>query len=160
MSDRPLSLVDPDTGEITDECPGCRRLAGELEVAEGDRDRYDRDARTWATRYRNLARDKEAEARGHDLWNDLERLFAYWAKVCRHEKSQFDADRFHEALPHYKRHGEAMCRRAIDGAAYDAFTTKRKNGSDKRHDGWRLIFRDSEKFEEFCCKAPTQTAPH
>ena len=61
---------------------------------------------------------------------------------------------FQVALPYVDAHGVELCRRAVEGAAYDPFVTKRKNGSTKRHDDWGLIFRDDQKFEEFCNKAP------
>lgn len=103
--------------------------------------------------------DPEARAREHERWTVVEELFIYWRIHCRHPKSRFSAKRFHQALPYIEAHGEDLCRRAIDGAAFDPFTTRRKNGSVKRHDDWALIFRDDAKFEEMCNRAPLGTRP-
>jgi hypothetical protein len=48
---------------------------------------------------------------------------------------------------------------AIDGAAFDPYTTKRKNGSTKRHDDFTLIFRNADKMEEFANRAPKGWKP-
>lgn len=102
-------------------------------------------------------RDPEVKARAHDGWRTIAELFDYWRRHCKHPGSRFSAKRFHVALPYVEAHGIDLCRRAIDGAAFDPFTTRRKNGSTKRHDGWELIFRDDAKFEEFANRAPRHT---
>jgi hypothetical protein len=53
----------------------------------------------------------------------------------------------------------ALCRRAVAGAAFDPFVSRRRNGTEHRHDDWDLIFRSSDKFEQFCCKAPAGWKP-
>lgn len=114
-----------------------------------------RDIRGWAARYADLKRDRGAEAREHPLWPKTLEVFKYWQDVCKHPRSGFSLDRFEMMMPFVDKHGVDLCKRAIDGAAFDPFVTRRKNGSPKRHDGIDLIFRNADKFEEFCNRAPT-----
>lgn len=98
--------------------------------------------------------DPETRAREHARWQEVAEEFEHWRVVCKHPRSRFSAKRFQQALPYFDAHGRELCHRAIDGAAFDPFETKRKNGSTKRHDDWSLIFRDDEKFEEMANRAP------
>lgn len=145
--ERHLHIIDGATGEALDECPGCRARD---DVVKG----LERDIRGWASRYAELKRDKEAEAKRDPLWPDALRLFKLWRRLCVHPRAGWDADRFEQVRPYLKKHGLGVCERAIVGAAFDAFETVRKNGSKKRHDGWELIFRNADKFEEFANRAP------
>lgn len=144
---RHLAAVDPDTGEILDRCPGCAERDDQIRGLE-------RDLNAWRLRYADLARDKERDAELSDHWEAANRLMAYWRERCNHPRSRMSVSRFELIEPFLRKDGEDLCRRAIDGAAYDPFVTTRKNGTQKRHDGWDLIFRDRAKFEEFCNRAP------
>lgn len=154
---RHLVVVDQNTGEqlgdLGDQgvegCPGCAELA---DVVAG----LQRDIRGWTTRYRNLERDRNAEARKHAAWPKAVEAFNHWRTACNHPRSSFDPDRFWLVQPFVERHGLDLVKRAIDGAAFDPFTKPRKNGSVKRFDDWELIFRSAGKFEEFCNRAPTR----
>jgi hypothetical protein len=100
------------------------------------------------------AADPEKRAREHERWEVVSGLFDYWRRTCKHPSSRFSAKRFHQALPYVEAHGVEMCKRAIDGAAFDPYTTPRKNGTSKRFDDWSLVFRDDDKFEDFANRAP------
>ena len=117
-----------------------------------------RDVRAEHLRYENLKRDKAAEAREHGLFPKVRELFDYWRKVCRHPNSKYTPDRFTAALPYLEKYGEATCRRAIDGAAFDPYERPRKNASMKRFDSWSgypsSIFASADKFEDFANRAP------
>jgi hypothetical protein len=134
-----LRLVDPRTGELTDKCPTCaewsRKYNGVLSQLGQMRAAMDAD-------------------RNHELFPDAKRLFDFWKERCNHPRSEFTPERFKECLPHLRDLGEATCRRAIEGAAFDCYTTTRKNGTIHRHDGWSLIFRSREKVEDFANRAP------
>ena len=148
MNTRPdLRVVDPETGELHETCPACKERE---DVIVG----LERDIRGWAARYAELKRDLDVDARDNAMWDDISALVGYWRRRCRHPKSQMTADRFWLIQPFYERHGDAMCRRAIDGAAFDPMTKQRKNGTTERFDGLDLIFRSAEKFESFCNRAP------
>lgn len=101
--------------------------------------------------------DPERRAREHERWQTVNDLFDYWRRTCKHPGSRFSAKRFHQALPYVEAHGIEMCKRAIDGAAFDPYTTPRKNGTSKRFDDWSLVFRDDDKFEDFANRAPFKT---
>lgn len=148
---RHLHLVDVETGEVVDDdsiaCPLCQ---DRLDVIAG----LTRDVRAEHLRYENLKRDKAAEMRKDPLWPKAVELFSYWKDRCRHPRSTLTPDRFALVEPYLREHGLETCKRAVDGAAFDPFVTKRKNGTAKRHDGLDLIFRNADKFEEFVNRAP------
>lgn len=154
MSVPALRLVDAN-GEIHEGgCPDCSRKD---DIIVG----LERDIRGWATRFRELQREKDQEARDHPLWPAGELLFDHWRRVCNHPRSVWTPDRFWECLPFLSspKYGPVMCERGIAGAAYDPFKTTRRNGSVKRHDGWEQIFAKAGRLEEFCCRAPRDWKP-
>lgn len=128
-----------------------------------------RDIRGWAARFGDLKRDKDAEAEESPVWPAALRVFTHWRRVCRHPRSVFTLDRFELIRPWLEKLGdekkppaerlaeaEALCILAVDGINFDPFTTQRKNGTTKRHDGWHLIFDSAERFEERCNAAPIE----
>jgi hypothetical protein len=147
---RHLRVIDSDGVEL-DGCPSCARKADEIEGLQ-------RDIRGWAARYGELKRDKEADAERSRYWPAAVEVFEYWQRVCKHPRSAWSAERFFLVEPFLKKHGIEMCKRAVDGAAFDPFVTTRRNGSTKRHDSFDLVFRAPDKFEEFCNRAPRRPA--
>lgn len=156
-----LIVVNPETGEQVGTLDQAQqRLKDEVGGLQ-------RDVRGWAARFAELKRDKDAEAKDSPVWPAALRVFDYWRWECKHTRSAFTLDRFELIRPFLEKLGdqskpepdrlaeaEALCKRAIDGAAFDPFVTERKNGSKKRHDGLDLIFRNADKMEEFCNRAP------
>jgi|GEM_PF-4858549 len=143
-----LRVVDAETGEIPDDCPSCKILREQLAGAE-------RDLRAWRSRYAKAVRDKEAEARSHDLWKDAEKLFSYWRRRTGRTRPQFTADRFWLVLPFLLKDGADQCRRAIYGRAYDHYEARRKNGSIIRYYEWERIFGSRGEFEESVNRCPS-----
>lgn len=143
-----LFVLNPKTGET-------RPLADHVQDLDDVIAGLRRDVNAEHLRFENLKRDKAAEAKGSAYWPKAKEVFDYWCEVCKHPNSKFDAPRFELILPHLEEHGVELCKLACDGAAFDPFTTKRKNGKPKRHDGIGLIFRDADHFEDFCNRAPT-----
>lgn len=144
-------LVHPETGE---RIGVLSERTGEL---EDQLDGAQTEIRSWRTRYANLKRDKEAEAAKDPLWPAAIELFKLWQELCGHPRSAWSAARFEQVRPFLDKHGSEICAKAIRGAAFEPFCTRRKNGTVKRHDGWGLIFRttDPDKFEEFVNRAPS-----
>jgi hypothetical protein len=142
MPERPqLRIVDPETGEFHDQdCPNCAGLETEV--------------RAWRTRYHNLKRDRNAEAREHKLFPEAKKLFDFWREECRHPRSKWTADRFWTLAPLLAEYGMETCRQAIRGAAYDPATRRRRNGTIERFDQFSLIFRNADKLESFVNRAP------
>jgi hypothetical protein len=109
-----------------------------------------------------LKRDREQDAREHECWPVGKALFTEWKQRCNHPKTHWTAERFWQAEPFLTggRFGATVeerskwIRRAIAGAAFDAYRTPRKNGTVKVHNDWSLIFRDEDRFREFVAKAP------
>ncbi len=149
---RHLRVVDQETGEVEDLDSHIQELHVQLDGAE-------HEIRSWRARYAALADQKTKEAKEHRLFPTAVAVFDYWREQCNHPRSAFSTERFWMLLPFLERHGEAMCKRAIDGAAFDPFITQRKNGTTKRHDRFGLIFGEADKFEDFCNRAPVEPPP-
>jgi hypothetical protein len=137
----PQLRIVTEHGEVVEEpCPNC---AG-----------AEKEVRAWRMRYANLKREVDNELEGHELFPEAKRLFDFWRERCKHPRSKFTAERFEQCLPHLRDLGADLCKRAIEGIAYDPYITRRKNGSVERHDAWSLLFRNREKVEEFANRAP------
>lgn len=136
-----LRVIDPN-GQPQPLLNYLRPLEDQLAGAE-------KEIRAWRTRYANLKRDKDAEAKASPYWPITTRLFAYWRRRCRHERAEFTADRFEIALPHV-RVDPVLCVRAIDGAAFDPYIPPPgKNGKRRPKNDWGLILRNQEKVRDF-----------
>jgi len=162
-----LIVVDPETGVRVG------LLAEQQQPLEDQIAGLQRDVRGWTTRFADLKRDKDAEAKESPVWPAALRVFDYWRQKCKHPRSEFSLDRFELIRPHLERlsaakkgrpesaeerleQAEAICKLAVDGIAHDPYVTTRKNGTKKRHDGWHLIFETADRFEERCNAAPIE----
>lgn len=134
------------TGEIS-RCEGCAEAAHMIAGLEST-------IRSQAATLSKLRLDKERDARNHPRWHEVRLVHEYWQRHCGHPRSKFNAERFWLMLPFFEEDGPELMQRAIDGAAYDPFVTKRKNNTVKRFDDVELIFRNRGKFEEFANRAP------
>lgn len=154
MSVSHLQLVDTDTGELVEGgCPECQLHEADLVLVENDLRRARREIK-------RLKADRDAAAKLHPRLDEIKAVFALWCEACGHPRSKLDTDRtflIADALDKYDR---PTCELAIRGAAHDPFTTQRKNGTVKRHDGLALIFKSADKCEEFCCRAPANYRHH
>lgn len=145
MPERPLRLVDTETGEITEQaCPSC---AGKIETIT-----------TLGNKIVSLKGTitqllQEAEE-GHEAFPKFKRCHDYWKERCHHPRTSYAIEDFKLWLPLFDEYGMDACLRAIDGAAFDCYVSTRKNGSKHRHDEWSLIHRNGDKFREFVNKAP------
>jgi hypothetical protein len=157
-SARHLRVVEhDDNGEVIQPCahPECRRRIDEIAGLE-------RDIRGWAARYQELKRDRAREAEEHPCWPAAKWLFAQWKHLCGHPRARWSHDRFWLVQPFLEsdQWGKslkarlALCRLAVEGAAFDAFQVRRKNGAMKRFDEWERIFASSGSLEEFVKRAP------
>lgn len=171
---RVVQFINEGTGEVVGqhaEDP----LTAELEACKAqltDANRtivgLETDLNAWRIRYRKLAEDKAAEARGHYLFPIVMLLFKGWQTHCNHPRARFSADRFWVIEPYLttKRYGDtlqarvALCCRAIAGAGYNPGRRQRKNGTWQRFDDWAdSIFYSAGRFEEYCNKAPRGWQP-
>lgn len=148
MTPAQLTMIDTATGEVLEDgCPDCKLRDSDLVLAENDLRRARREIR-------RLKADRDAAAKGHPRLEEIRHVFDLWREECNHPRAKLDTDRtfvIAEALDNYDL---ATCELAIRGAAFDPFTTERKNGTTKRHDGLALIFRNADKVEEMCNRAP------
>ena len=174
---RKLAGIDEETGEVT--CVACleaesenKALAHALDAAESKLKGAERDLNGWRVRFEELRRDKEAEAREHELWNSALDLFDLWRRAAaqaegkaKPKRSKFSADRFFLVLPFLKKYDLEMCQRAIIGRCFDHYgadgKVRRKNGSPIHYCEFERIFgamgqgkTASTNFEESCNRAP------
>jgi hypothetical protein len=92
----------------------------------------------------------------------VEQVWVYWKKTCKHPNSKLTDDRWatiRGALEHYD--VATLCR-AVDGAAFDPWVTSQRNGTPERHDDPVDIFK-GRNVERYANKAPrvrtTNAAP-
>lgn len=175
---RHLRRVD-NNGQVHDEPPEIAKLKAEIEQLQTDLKMAQRDVKAKNRRIAELQRNKVRERLGYERYDDVERIARYWHKKCRQGNSRcnpmapdrFDAVRGlleQERIVVDAETGEKrrepmytlqQFKAAIDGAAFDCFVTKRKNGSVQLHDDLELICRSSKHFEEFVAKAPPSDLP-
>lgn len=161
-----LRLVNADTGETFD-------LAAHVQELQDQIAGLQRDIRGWASRYGELKRDRQAEAEESPVWPAALRVFDYWRQQCRHPRSEWTLDRFEMIRPHLERsntgkgkaakltpdliaRNEEICKLAVDGIAFDPYTTVGKNGRQIVHDGLHLVFGDTDALEKRCKMAPAE----
>ncbi len=151
-------VVDAETGEVIEpDCADCKRKNDEIAGLE-------RDLRGWAVRYAELKRDRDTEAREHPMWKVGKALFTEWKGACGHPRTQWTPERFWQVERfltggRFGATAEERCewiRRAIAGAAFDAYRTQRRNGTMKAHNDWSQIFATEDRFREFICRAPKE----
>lgn len=151
-----MPYVD-DNGQVC-ECPRCKRLDVLLDEKDLIIEELQKDIRRWAVRAGKLRREAEGDGwKHHPNYNDALIAFKEWKRQCNHPRSAFTADRFWLIQPflEIEQYGLKVILMAIKGAAYDPWTTKRKNGTIKVHDGWEQIFKNAGTIEEFACRVPT-----
>lgn len=151
-----LRLVDVESGKFVEGHDDTASLLARIGELEDQVAGAERDLRGWRYRYRELERDKEAEAKESPHWPTALECFDYWQVECRHPRSEWSAERFYLALPFLRRrnHGREKVLMAIAGAAYDPFVYTLKNGRQQRSDGWEKILENVGTFERFVNKCP------
>lgn len=166
------------TGEVVEHLEDAKLLA-RIEKLDGDLKAAEKDLRSKRRMITELQRNKVQERLQYERYKDVERIATYWHKRCRGGSARcnpmspdrFDAvrglldqERIVVDEETGKKRREPMYtldqfKAAIDGAFFDCFVTKRKNGSVQRHDDLELIARSSKHFEEFIAKAPRRAEP-
>ncbi len=139
--------VDTATGTVVKDCEACPELAAQLDQERSKLKGAERDINAWRVRYEELRRDKEAEARAHELWDpalDLFNLYnaaaGYYEGRGKPKGCRFSAERFWLILPFLKAEGPEMCQRAIIGRCSDHHVGQRKNGRPIHYDEFERIF--------------------
>jgi hypothetical protein len=144
-----LRVVDTSTGDVLDEHPEVLRLNDEIRGLQ-------RALASESRRYEELKRDKDAEARAHQLWPKAMDIFGAWQKATNHPRSEWTADRFWTIEPFLRnrKYGLEVCLRGVAGIAFDHYSTPRKNGSIRRFDEWERVFKSAGDLEERANAAP------
>lgn len=139
--------------QVVPELPPLQALEEENRVLHDQLAGSERDVRAWRVRYRNLERDKQAEAEADPLWALGKRVFVYQCKVCGHEKAIWTPERFRLLKPFLARPGLEDCLRAVAGAMADEW--RRERGLTLFED----IFESRKKFERCLALTPSSWHP-
>jgi len=156
-----MSPYVDDHGQVA-ECPGCKRRDQLLDDKDIIIQELERSVRGWALRNGKLRQEREGTGwKSHPKFADAEIAFNEWKRKCDHPKSAFTLDRFNLVLPYLEnsKYGLKVVMMAISGAAFDPYTTRRKNGTIKKHDGWEQIFKNAGTVEEFANRVPPEDLP-
>lgn len=103
---------------------------------------------------RNKREDDDLSS--HVFWDRAQRLFKVWQRATGHTKSRWSKARFRECVETLETYEDEVILRAIEGLAFDPWITRRKNGTEQRHDGWHLLWKESTSIEEYANKAPME----
>jgi hypothetical protein len=146
---KPALRIVSDTGEILDQHPDVQRLEDEIRGLQ-------RSLASESRRYEELKRDKDAEARAHQLWPKAMAVFKVWQQVTNHPRAVWTADRFWliEPFLRKKEYGLETCLRGVAGIAWDHYSTPRKNGTIRHFNEWERLFKDAGSLEERANAAP------
>lgn len=158
-----LRVVDANTGEVFENgCPECGRLKELLEITHSKLDG------AWAENAK-LKKDHEQEQLAHPDRERIEALHAFWQAECGHPKADLDFgrdSRFEAYLRGLRLarkvakkleldlDAEALCRRAIQGMAYDPFKRQARNGTIEKFDDPTTIFKNAANMGKFVNRAP------
>lgn len=161
----PDHVVDEHGEVVTPEA-----LVAEIEKLRIDLKMAQRDVKSKNRKINELERDRAQEREHYERRKDVERIWSYWNRRLGQDKAltgdRFDAVRgMLEEVRLVQVEGKRRAVRepaytledfkaAIDGCWFDPFITKRRNGTELRHNDLALVCRDGKTFESFIAKAP------
>lgn len=147
---QPALMVDAN-GEVRGECPSCSDK--DLQIG-----RLLSDISSLKRQITMLESDPDRDAREHELYSEGARWHAIWREKCRHPNCEYGPEEFWLILPFLKHKTKRkFIAVAIEGAAFDPYFYRRKNGTVKRCDEWERIFKKGGGyFREFVAKAPKE----
>lgn len=158
MTAAPHLRVITSDGEILEEHPELEALRTQIRMLE-------RERAGQRLKIAGLEQDKARERLEHPRSEDIERCHRYWQRKCNHPRAGLDDAAFWciaellelRVKPRSEEREFAWPRdfkAAIDGAAHDPWTRVRKNGSVKRFDALKTVFKDADSMREFIARAP------
>lgn len=184
---RHLALVELDgQGQIVGrvDSDALKQMEAELAEIKTKFKMAQRDVAAKNLRIANLEADRVHERLHYERYADVARIARYWhrkihggnPRINPMAPNRFDAvrgildqerivwDDPPEGKKRRRKRSEPAytleeCKAAIDGAAFDHFVKKRKNGSEQHYHDLELIFRDSSHFEEFRDRCPGGVQP-
>lgn len=154
-----LWLVDRQTGELISRDPSSQQLRDYIAKLEGDLANAERDLRGKRARVSTLEGQLDMRPETYDRRVEVEEIVGEWRQVCGHPNARLTPDRFDcvrrllevtKPKPYERRHFSL----AFVGAAHDPFVTRRKNGTEQKHDDLTHI---CKHFEEFIKRGPLPT---
>lgn len=169
----PDHVVDEHGEVVTPEA-----LVAEIEKLRVDFKMAQRDVRRLNRRLHEQERDRARERLEHPDRELIVRVLTYWHRKCRGGDARVNPlsnDRFDVVaalveMEHLvtgrdgkrrreRRFSPEMFKEAIDGAAFEHYVKKRKNGTDQHFHDAELIFRNEANFQEFRARDPRRKPP-
>ena len=141
-----LRLVDTETGEMHEQgaCPHCADAQAEAEV-------WEREVLKLKRQIKRLTDDRDAAALRDRYYPAAHSLFEEWQIECNHPNAKFDPARVRLALGVVKRYKDERDKLSwvIQAGKHLAYTDPQTG---ERHDGFGLLFRDSDHIERYANK--------
>lgn len=141
-----LRLVDTETGEVQDHgtCPSCAESHAEAET-------WEKEVLKLKRQVKRLMEDRDAKDRNDKNYPAAAELFEEWQRECNHPNAKFDPARVRLALSAIKRYKDERDKLSwvIQAGKHLAYVDP---CTGERHDGFGLLFRDSEHIEKYANK--------
>ena len=152
-----LWQVSP-SGEFIGRAPSLGEALERVAELQGQVDDLERDLRGKRLRIRGLESQLVDLRANYDRQDELKSIFDEWREVCGHKRARLSPDRFDAIrglleVTRPEPYPREAFTAAIAGAAYDPFITRRRNGTQERHDDIALICKSGKHFEGFIRRA-------
>ena len=146
--------VDQETGELV--AVTREALTGELAFLRDVVKGHEHTIRSWEHKYHELMRDKDAEARAHELWPAVVELFKYWQELTGHTRTGWTPERFWCAAAYVKGWGVGNIAAAIAGIAHEPFAKEQPGCAVKvsKYDDWETVFKNNGAVRRYIGKRP------
>lgn len=146
-------------GEIVSREPSLTQALQRIEQLEGELQDVERERRNQRAHIKRLQSLLDQDRRAYDRRDEVVSIHREWAEQTGHRNSRLTDDRFDAIralleVEKPKPYPREAFTAAIAGAVFDPYITRRRNGSEKRHDDIALVCRDGQKFEDFILRAP------
>lgn len=138
---------------MSDEGP-CERCAPEFQRLSDELVGAMETIRRQAAALGKARREQGDGLKEHAHWERAQRLFQVWKRETGHVRSKWTTERFKRAIPFLAEYDDEIWVRAICGLAFDHYTTDRANGTKQKHDGWDVLLKSTDKFEEYANRSP------
>ena len=158
MNEKRYQILDADTGALTEadgDCPHCEIQAAHFEeIIKG----LEKDLRTKRAQIIRLTKQKEDELRLDPLYVQAQALH-HLHQVATGKRRKLDANDLANVYSCLRNSSFETCCYAIAGSCFDPYVSRQRNGRQKRHNGFSLVFRNLDKLYGFVDKAPAHWSP-
>lgn len=155
---RHLQVVDTETGELVESCPGCAEKQDKI-------DGLSRKLAAASGQITKLQRDRRHAMREHQLFGVVNECFGYWQERTDHPKSELTTERFdltEAILRHYgAEDGQRRIHLAVDALARSDWHMKRGEHADRKgpkQDRYDTLLSPRDRFEQWVSEGEAHLA--